>query len=382
MIKLKKNILFLGTTDYGFELSDSDKNKFNELNTKLNIYVFTYGIEEKEIDFQTVKIKYLKRPKSILARYIKFYFLSIFKLKRFISDNNISIVSAKEPISALSPVLIKLFLKKDLKIIIENHGDYKQQLLQQRDSIFISKSLYLAELITKFVFKHADMLRGVNKQNSEYFKKYNKNIATFNFPAWIDSSIFKMDNANKRKDILFVGNIIKRKGIDFLIEAIIPFLKENKNIIFHIVGKKESEKYFLKLKEIISDSKLDNRIIFADTLSQHQIAQLMNNSKVLVMGSTSEGLPRVLIESGFCGLPAIATNIDGIFDPFSTSGGTLVYDLNAHDQFVQHLENIYFNNDIWKYQSKLSYSLSNSISGNGKFVDNWLKMVEDMDLSK
>ena len=119
MANLKKNILFLGTTDYGFELSDSDKNKFDELNTKLNIYVFTYGTKEKEIDFQTVKIKYLKRPKSILVKYIKFYFLSIFKLNRFISDNNISIVSAKDPISALSPVLIKLFIKKDFFIFFD-----------------------------------------------------------------------------------------------------------------------------------------------------------------------------------------------------------------------------------------------------------------------
>ena len=39
----KINLLFLGTTDYGFELSESDQNKFKELNTKFNIYVFTFG---------------------------------------------------------------------------------------------------------------------------------------------------------------------------------------------------------------------------------------------------------------------------------------------------------------------------------------------------
>ena len=107
----------------------------------------------------------------------------------------------------------------------------------------------------------------------------------------------------------------------------------------------------------------------------------MNNSKVLVMGSTSEGLPRVLIESGFCGLPSIATNIDGIFDPFFTNGGTLVFDIDSNNQFIQNLEKVYFDNDLWSSQSKLSYNLSNSISGNGKFVDNWVKMIEVMDLN-
>lgn len=374
----KTNILFLGTTDYGFKLSTSDENKFNELNTKLNVFVFTFGAKNKEIDFGIVKIKYIKKPKSILLKYIKFYFFSIFNLNRYISENNISIVSAKEPISALSPVLIKLFLNKKLKIIIENHGNFREQLLQQRDSFFLSKSIFLTEFITKFVFKHADMLRGVNQQNSDYFRNYNKNLPNYNFPAWIDSSIFKLNKNVNRKDVLFVGNVIKRKGIFFLIEAIAPFLKENKNVIFRIVGKKDDPKYFMELKKIVNDHYLSERIIFLDALTQPQIANLMNNSKILVMGSTSEGLPRVLIEAGFCGLPAVATKIDGIIDPFSKIGGTLVFNLNNHDEFIQHLNNIYLNNNIWNEKSKLSYNLSNSISGTGKFVDNWMNMIKNL----
>jgi len=375
----KTNILFFGTTDYGFELSKSDENKFKELNTKLNIFVFTYGIENKEIDFGVVKIKYLKKPKSLIFKYIKFYFLSILQLNKFISENNISVVSSKEPISALSPVLIKLFLNKNIKIIIENHGDFREQLLQQRDSFFISKSLFLTEFIIKFVFKHLDMLRGVNKQNSEYFKKYNKYISIYNFPAWIDSSIFTYTENGKRNDILFVGNIIRRKGIHFLIESISPFLKKNKNITFRIVGNKEDKKYFLELKDLIKNHNLNDRIIFLEAATQIEIAKLMNNSKVLVMGSTSEGLPRVLIEAGFCGLPAVATKIDGIYDPFSTIGGTLVFDLNEKNEFIEHLEKVYFNKNIWNDKSKLSFNLSNSISGNGKFVNNWVKMIGIMD---
>ena len=378
----KTNVLFFGTTDYGFKLSKSDENKFKELNTKFNIFVFTYGLKKREIDFGTVKIKYLKKPKSIIFKYIKFYFLSIFALNNFILQNNITIVSAKEPISALSPVLIKLFLNKNLKIIIENHGDFREQLLQQRDSIFITKTLFLTEFIIKFVFKHVDMLRGVNKQNSEYFKKYNKNIYIYTFPAWIDASIFKSKKNTRREGILFVGNVIKRKGIYFLTESIISFLQENKNIIFEIVGNKEDKKYFLKLKKLIDKNNLNEQVKFLGALDQTKISELMNNSKVLVMGSTSEGLPRVLIEAGFCGLPAIATKIDGIYDPFSTIGGTLVYKLDSNIEFLKHLNEIYFNTNIWNNNSNLSYELSNSISGSGKFVNNWVKMIEIMDTSK
>ena len=50
----KINLLFLGTTDYGFELSESDQNKFKELNTKFNIYVFTKIFTFKFQKFQKV----------------------------------------------------------------------------------------------------------------------------------------------------------------------------------------------------------------------------------------------------------------------------------------------------------------------------------------
>ena len=41
------NLLFFGTTNYGINLSESDKLKFKELSTKFNIFVITYG--EKRI---------------------------------------------------------------------------------------------------------------------------------------------------------------------------------------------------------------------------------------------------------------------------------------------------------------------------------------------
>ena len=78
-------------------------------------------------------------------------------------------------------------------------------------------------------------------------------------------------------------------------------------------------------------------------------------------------------------MPAVATKIDGIYDPFSTIGGTLVFDLNEKDEFIEHLEKVYFNKNIWNDKSKLSFNLSNSISGNGKFVNNWVKMIGIMD---
>ena len=378
----KPNLLFLGTTNYGFELSKSDESKFRELNDKFNVYVFTYGIFENEIDFKYVKIKYLKKPRSLILGYLKFYFFSISKLNNFINENNITIVSAKDPISALNPVLLKTLFKKKIKIIIENHGNFKSQLLEQRDKTYIAKFIFLTEFIVKFVFKRVDILRGVNEQNSNYFKKYNSNLKIYNFPAWIDSSIFSSENLEKRKDLLFVGNVIKRKGVYFLIDSLSTFLLENRNIQLRIIGKKEDLNYYSKINEIVNKRNLQKSVIFLDEIGQEEIAKYMNSSKILLMASSSEGLPRVLIEAGFCGLPSIASNIDGIHDPFSLRGGTLVYELNSQKEFIDNVNFLYNNEVLWMELSQQSSKLSEEIAGKGSFVKNWENLINMMELNE
>ena len=378
----KSNLLFLGTTNYGFDLSNSDKNKFKELNTKFNIYVFTYGKNENEIDFNYVKIKYLKKPRFLVFKYLKFYFLSIVKLNKFINENNITIVSAKDPIAAFNPVLLKIIFRKKIRIIIENHGNFKNQLLEQRDSALISKFIFMTEFIVKFVFKHVDILRGVNEQNSNYFKKYNSNLKIYNFPAWIDNSIFSLERSETRKDLLFVGNIIKRKGVYFLIDSLATFLTENQDVQLKIIGKKEDSIYYKKIIDYINEKKLDERVMFLDEITHIEIAKYMNSSRILLMASSSEGLPRVLIEAGFCGLPSIATDIDGIREPFSLKGGTLIYELNSQKEFMQKVNSLYNDETLWKELSHKSFQLSEAIAGKGSFVKNWENLINIMELDE
>ena len=117
-------------------------------------------------------------------------------------------------------------------------------------------------------------------------------------------------------------------------------------------------------------------------IEQEKIAEYMNSSKILIMASSSEGLPRVLIEAGFCGLPSIASNIDGIYDPFSLKGGTLVYDLNSQNEFMENVYSLYNNEDLWVELSEQSLKLSEEIAGKGSFAQNWEGLINVMGLDE
>ncbi len=364
-----KNLLFYGTTDYGLNLNNSDELKFKELSKNFNAFVITYGSTNIEKKHRDVLIKYLKKPTNLLFQYLKFYFLNYKILYKFIKDKNIDIVSAKDPISALLPILIKKLSNKEIKIVIEHHGDFLNLLLNQRRFYFKNIIKLSTKFISNFTYRNCDIIRGVEiEYTSSLSNKYNKKFICF--PAWVDYSIYKDLNI-KRKNFLYVGNIIPRKGVMFLIENYGTFSKKyNINEDLIIAGSYPNQEYYDKCKDFIVKNKIEN-IKFIGEKNPNEISNLMNSSKLLLMASSYEGLPRVLIESGLCGLPSIATNIQGIRNPFGEDGGTLLYELNNSDEFINNIKNFVNNKELQKTMSLKSFELSKQLAGEGKFLSNW-----------
>jgi len=364
-----KNLLFYGTTDYGLNLNNSDELKFKELSKNFNAFVITYGNTNVEKKHKDVLIKYLKKPTNLLFQYLKFYFLNYKILSKFIKDKNIDIVSAKDPISALLPILIKKLSNKEIKIVIEHHGDFLNLLLNQRRFYFKNIIKLSTKFISNFTYRNCDIIRGVEiEYTSSLSNKYNKKFICF--PAWVDYSIYK-DLNTQRKNFLYVGNIIPRKGVMFLIENYGTFSKKydiNEDLI--IAGSYPNQEYYDKCKDFIVKNKIEN-IKFIGEKNPNEISNLMNSSKLLLMASSYEGLPRVLIESGLCGLPSIATNIQGIRKPFGEDGGTLLYELNNSDEFINNIKNFVNNKELQKTMSLKSFELSKQLAGEGKFLSNW-----------
>ena len=373
---MKKNILLYGTTNYGSKLTSSDTLKFKELSQKFNVFVMTYNKTEKFIDHDYVGIQYLRKPRYLFLQYTKFYFLNIFKVKKFCEKNEVNIISAKDPISALIPILIKLFFTKDLKIVIEHHGDFLKLLLNQRSFKFNFLIVYFSKVISNFTYKNCDLIRGVEKNYTDSLaKKYNKSYVCF--PAWVDYKNYKIRNL-QRKNLVFVGNIIPRKGVLFLIKAFERYIKENnfKEKLL-IIGNDQNFKYYKKCELYVKKNNIKN-IEFLGKKTPEQLAKIYSSSRLVLMASNFEGLPRVLIESGLCATPSLASNIQGISDPFGRYGGTILYELNNMEDFQEKLTDIIANEQLQTNLQQKSIKLSLELSGKNVFLNNWIELVEKL----
>ena len=372
-----KNLLFFGTTPYGINLTPSDFNKFNELSKTFNTFVYSNNKQSQYIDHKVVKIFYIKKFNNFLINYFYFYFINIFSFYKFIKKENIDIVSAKDPIAALIPTLLLKLKVLNFKLVIEHHGDFLNLLLNQRKLFLKKYIIFISNIISNFTYKNCNLIRGVHKDQTKILeKKYKKMISVF--PAWVDNTTFYPKNEkNKANNILFVGNIIPRKGVLFLIDAFHNFQKISEiQSELTIIGETPNIKYLEECQQYIKINETKN-VKFYGFMNPDQIAQKMNDSAILVMASSFEGLPRVLIESGLCKLPSLATNIDGISAPFNSKGGTIIYDINNTDEFLKKLELFFNNKQLQTDLSIKAHELSNSLSGNGVFSNNW-KQVEQM----
>lgn len=107
------------------------------------------------------------------------------------------------------------------------------------------------------------------------------------------------------RDLVFVGELCHRKGVDILINAIAE-LKSVRKITVAIVGDgPDAEAY----RKSVIELDLENEITFCGRLG---IAEALALGKVFVLPSRAESFPYVIIEAIAAHKPTIATKIAGL----------------------------------------------------------------------
>lgn len=126
---------------------------------------------------------------------------------------------------------------------------------------------------------------------------------------YIDQTIFKPQDIDKKYDLIFVGRLEKNKGADMFVEAVAEL-----GIRAVVVGTGPLENNLKSLAE-----KTGANIIFHGFAKDaSEVARLMNESRVLAMCSHNEGGPRVVAEAMACGLPVVATRVGIVPDIIPT----------------------------------------------------------------
>ena len=111
--------------------------------------------------------------------------------------------------------------------------------------------------------------------------------------------------------IVSVGHLIERKGHDLVIDA----LAHIPDATLLIVGDGEERR---ALKRQAKQANLSDRVRFCGAVPHEDMVGVYNAADALVLASSREGWPNVLLEAMACGTPCIATDVWGNREVVST----------------------------------------------------------------
>lgn len=126
---------------------------------------------------------------------------------------------------------------------------------------------------------------------------------------------------------LFVGNVIKQKGVEELLQAFQMLkTKVERPIELVIVGSRRDEAFIQSLQPLVSED-----VKFVDPLKQQELVKWFQASDVFVLPSHLEGFGLVALEALATDTPVIASKVGGLISLLGEGAGHLVEPENAMD---------------------------------------------------
>lgn len=110
-------------------------------------------------------------------------------------------------------------------------------------------------------------------------------------------------------DVLYVGNLIPRKGVDVLLRAWSQVLNDLPDIRLIVAGDGEEREM---LSALAHELKIEQRVVFIGRQTREALPALYKRAKVLVVPSRNEPLGVVVLEAMLCGAAVVASNTGGI----------------------------------------------------------------------
>ena len=129
----------------------------------------------------------------------------------------------------------------------------------------------------------------------------------------VDFSRFKV---TKKVDVRlnlvgYVGRLSEEKGVLHLIEAIPIVLKHRKDTHFMLCGRGALSDC---IENAIKCESLQSNVKLMGWVNHEGVSKYLNEIKLLVLPSSTEGLPNILLEAMACGTPILSTSVGAVPD--------------------------------------------------------------------
>lgn len=241
-----------------------------------------------------------------LSSYLQMPFFIFSMFLRLVKEiKSVDVIFAQWALAGLVAVAVSTVYKKP--VILTTRGADVNMAIK---NYLYKKILTLVLSKCKFITSNNEDL--INKINSLGIKKttvIRNGVDTEKFcPRNKKELRKKFGLPTDKKIILFVGWLIPRKGVNYLINAIPDVVKENKDVLFLILGEGPMRN---ELELLISELNIGLFVRFVGSKKPEEVPYWLSASDILVLPSLAEGMPNVVLEAMASEVPVVATRVSG-----------------------------------------------------------------------
>jgi glycosyltransferase involved in cell wall biosynthesis len=275
-------------------------------------------------------------------------FVSIQILKKIVITNKIDILHV-HGVSFFTAFLLKMFYFKIKIVFHEHYGDRSNQSFFKNIPLLFC-SLFFNKIVV------------VNKELEVWFRKkgFSKAVFFANFASFENNEIrkTKLYGCNQKR-IICLANLKDPKNHQVLLKAFHQSGIAAQDWTLHLVGKNYNDNYSQSILQLVNDFGMDKAVYLYD--SKSDISNILSQSTVGVLCSTSEGFPVTLLEYALAKLSVISSNVGFCKELIADNETGLLFNPNSIQELIISLKSLTSNE---KRRSQLALNLHTLVQDN------------------
>lgn len=237
--------------------------------------------------------------------------IAIGLLKGLLTKKDFDIVHCHDEHAFTSNLAAMVHAMHDQRLVISCHGrltyvtPFERFVLRIYERTLMKATLRSAEAVICLSPSDRDLLTAIGVRGDIIHIIPN----AINLPQRVQLQ----SRASDLKVVLCVSQLLKRKGIETLVDAFLEVHRADKKAKLVVIGEGERR---AELEKRVRQSGLEGAIIFRGRVSKEELERAYAGCDVFVLPSFAEGLPTVILEAMARERPVVATDIPGIRDYF------------------------------------------------------------------
>lgn len=246
--------------------------------------------------------------------------------------------------SALLPMLITKLLKKEVAVVLVGNPLKVSEVT--KDSLGKIRLLRKIKLFFNLFLSNKILVYSENIIKERELEKFRSKVF-LGHEHFVDLASFsvKKEIADRENIVGYIGRLSGEKGVLTFVEAIPAILKVRGDIKFIIGGDGDLKE---RVDQFLDKAGAKPKVTLSGWVSHESLPDYLNELKLLVMPSYTEGLPNIMLEAMACGTPVLATSVGAIPDIIKNGENGFIIEKNSPEYLTKKIPEILSRHDLDK----------------------------------